>query len=89
MKTRQRFWITHGISSVKHFITECSNCASHKAKPSDNLWPTYLLAGLLLVINHLKFVARITSDIFAFVRTVAIAKPGAYCLHACVLDVSS
>ena len=31
----------------------------------------------------------ITSDIFALFRTVAIAKPGAYCLRACVLDIST
>ena len=89
IKTRQRFWIIHGISSVKHYIAECSNCALHKAKPIRQLMPTYLLAGLLLVTNLLKFVAWITSDIFAFVRIVAIVKPGAYYLHACVLDVST
>ena len=37
MKTRQRFWIIHGISSVKHYIAECSNCALHKAKPIRQL----------------------------------------------------
>jgi len=27
MKTRQRFWIIHGIANVKHYISECSKCA--------------------------------------------------------------
>ena len=33
MKTCQRFWIIHGVSSVKHFISECGKCALRKAKP--------------------------------------------------------
>ena len=37
MKTRQRFWIIHGISSVKQYIAECSNCALYKAKPIRQL----------------------------------------------------
>ena len=89
MKTRQRFWIIHGISSVKHYIVNVVIALCIKLNRSDNLWPTYLLAGLLLGTNLLKFVAWITSDIFAFVRIVAIVKPGAYYLHAYVLDVST
>ena len=37
MKTRQRLWIIHGISSVKHYITDCGKCALNKAKPITNL----------------------------------------------------
>ena len=33
MKTRQRFWIIHGISSVKHFLARCSVCRRYKATP--------------------------------------------------------
>ena len=33
MKTRQRFWIIHGIFSVKHYIADCGKCALYKAKP--------------------------------------------------------
>ena len=87
MKTPLRFWIVHGVSSVKHYIAECSNCALHKAKPFRQLmadFPTCQLA----VINHLKFVAWITSDIYAFVKTAPIAKLGIYCLHACVQGAS-
>ena len=37
MKTRQRFWIIHGFSSVKHFISECGKCSIRKAKPIRQL----------------------------------------------------
>ena len=37
MKTRQRFWIIHGISGVKHYIADCGKCALYKAKPITNL----------------------------------------------------
>ena len=32
-KTRERFWIIHGISSVKFYIANCGKCALLKAKP--------------------------------------------------------
>ena len=37
MKTRQRFWIIHGISSVKYYISDCGSCALYKAKPIRQL----------------------------------------------------
>ena len=37
MKTRQRFWLIHGISSVKHYIAECASCCLYKAKPIRQL----------------------------------------------------
>ena len=37
MQTRQRFWIIHGISSVKRYIAECGKCAPKKAKPYRQL----------------------------------------------------
>ena len=33
MKTRQRFWIIHGISSVKYFLASCSVCRRYKGTP--------------------------------------------------------
>ena len=33
MKTRQRYWINHGISSAKNFLSECSKCLRRKAIP--------------------------------------------------------
>ena len=32
IETRQKFWITHGVLSVKHYIGDCVNCALRKAK---------------------------------------------------------
>ena len=37
MLTRQRFWIIHGISSVKRYLTACGKCALDKAKPVRQL----------------------------------------------------
>ena len=37
MKTRERFWIIHGTSSVKHYIATCGKCAPRKAKPIRQL----------------------------------------------------
>ena len=36
-ETRQRFWIIHGISSVKHYLSDCGKCALKKAKPIRQL----------------------------------------------------
>ena len=33
LKTRKRFWIICGISSVKFYIANCGKCALFKAKP--------------------------------------------------------
>ena len=37
MKIRQRFWIIHGISSVKHFLATCSVCRRYRATPVRQL----------------------------------------------------
>jgi len=37
MKTSERFWIIHGISSVKYYIANCGKCAFKKAKPVRQL----------------------------------------------------
>ena len=37
MLTRQRFWISHGISRVKRYLAECGKCALDKAKPVRQL----------------------------------------------------
>ena len=37
MKTRQRFWIIHGISRVKRYLVDCAKCARKKAKPIRQL----------------------------------------------------
>jgi len=37
MKTRECFWMIHGISSVKYYIANCGKCALQKAKPVRQL----------------------------------------------------
>ena len=37
VKVRQRFWIIHGVSNVKRFLSECSRCARRKATPTRQL----------------------------------------------------
>ena len=37
MKTRQRYWIIYGISSVKGILSECSKCLRRKATPIRQL----------------------------------------------------
>ena len=36
-RTRQRFWIVHGISSVKRYLGDCAKCALRKATPVRRL----------------------------------------------------
>ena len=37
MKTRQYFWIIHGIGNVKSYLNNCGKCALLKAKPVPQL----------------------------------------------------
>ena len=37
IKTRQKFWIVHGIACVKRFLNDCSICARRKATPIRQL----------------------------------------------------
>ena len=37
IRTRQRFWIVSGVSSVKHYLSDCSVCARHRAPPVRQL----------------------------------------------------
>ena len=37
MRTRQRFWIVNGVSSVKHYLFDCSVCARSRAWPVRQL----------------------------------------------------
>ena len=55
MKTRQRFWIIHGVSSVKHFISECGKCALRKAKPIRQLMADLPASRLTLCNKPFKF----------------------------------
>ena len=55
MKARQRYWIIHGISSVKHFIADCSKCALRKAKPIRQLMADLPECRLTLCNKPFKF----------------------------------
>lgn len=49
MRTRQRFWIINGISSVKRYLSECGKCAIQKAKPIRQLMadlPSYRVTAV-------------------------------------------
>ena len=37
MRTRQRFWIVNGVSSVKRYLSDCSVCARRRASPVRQL----------------------------------------------------
>ena len=50
MKTRERFWFIHGISSVKFYIANCGKCALLKAKPVRQLMADFPLC-LVTVCN--------------------------------------
>ena len=47
MKTRQRFWIIHGIESVKYYLASCGKCLIYKAKPVRQLMGDLPSAALL------------------------------------------
>ena len=54
-KTLQRFWIIHGVSSVKHFISECGKCSICKAKPIRQLMADLPACGLTATNKSFKF----------------------------------
>jgi len=37
MKVRQRFWVIHGVSSIRFYISDCGKCSIRKAKPIRQL----------------------------------------------------
>ena len=55
MKTRQRFWIIHGISSVKRYLADCAKCASKKAKPIRQLMTDLSFFRITAVNKPFKF----------------------------------
>ena len=52
MKTRQRFWIIHGIGNVKYYLVSCRKCLIYKAKPVRRLM-SYLPECRLTLSNKL------------------------------------
>ena len=55
MNTRQRFWIIHGIGSVKHYLAECGKCSILKAKPVRQLMADLPECRLTLANKPFKF----------------------------------
>ena len=55
MKIRQRFWVTSGVSSVKHFLAECGKCALVKAKPIRQLMSDLPACRLIACNKPFKF----------------------------------
>ena len=83
MKTRLRFWIIFGISSIRSFLSDCSQCARRKAIPIVILWPICLRVEVPLVTNLSSFVGLITLGLTYAVRDVVTVKLGACFLRAC------
>ena len=55
MKTRQRFWIIHGISSVKRYLADCAKCSLKKAKPIRQLMADLPSFRVTAVNKQFKF----------------------------------
>ena len=55
MKTRQRFWISHGIGSVKYDLASCGKCLILKAKPVRQLMGDLPECRLTLSSKPFKF----------------------------------
>ena len=55
MKTRQRFWIIHGISSVKCYLADYAKCALKKVKPIRQLMADLPSFRVTVVNKPLKF----------------------------------
>ena len=55
MNTRQRYWIIHGIGSVKHYLAECEKCSILKAKPVRQLMADLPECRLTLANKPFKF----------------------------------
>ena len=55
MQTRQRFWMIHGISSVKRYLSDCGKCALKKAEPIRPLMADLPSFRVTAVIKPFKF----------------------------------
>jgi len=57
MKTRQRFWIIHGIANVKRYISKCSKCARRKTTSIRQLMTDLPSCRFFLFNKPLNFVS--------------------------------
>ena len=55
IKTRQCFWIIHGIGNVKYFLNNCGKCALLKAKPVRQLMSDLPVRQLTVTNKPFKF----------------------------------
>ena len=55
METRQKFWIIHGVSSVKHYLADCASCTLRKAKPVRQLLAALPVCRLTACNKPFKF----------------------------------
>ena len=55
MRTRQQFWIIHGISSVQSILSKCSKCARRKATPICQLIADLPACSVTDTYNPFKF----------------------------------
>ena len=55
MRTRQRFWIAIGVSSVKHYLSDCSVCARRRASPARQLMADLPACSVTATYKPFKF----------------------------------
>ena len=85
MLTRQRFWIIHGISSIKLYLAECDKCALDKAKPVRQLMPDLQSFRVTAVNKPFKFCGTDYFGPFATNKTGLYAKLGESYSLVCAL----
>ena len=87
MKTRQRFRIIYGISSVKCYLADCAKCALKKAKPIRRLMADLPSFRVTTVNKQFKLCGTDYFGPILYNKTEASAKLGSFYLLACALIV--
>ena len=85
MRTRQQFWIIHGISSVKSINSKCSKCARRKATPIRQLMADLPACRVTATYKPFKFVIWTILDLILIGKIEAIVKLGDFCSHVYAL----
>ena len=81
MKVKHRFWIIHGVSNVKRFLSECSRCAQKKATPFPQPMADLQCVKSPLPINVLSLVGWIIWAPSCLGKTEVTAKLGGFFLR--------
>ena len=79
MRTRQQFWIIHGISSVTSILSKCSKCARRKATPIRQQWPIRRHVVSQSLTSRLNFVVLTILELILIGKTAAIVRLGDFC----------